>query len=136
MSNLTADNDRGVSQAARAVHEAFKRTPLRMGGSSGGGLLELAGAPSAAGGAPSSGGGGGGGAPRLSMGAFARGSAAVGAGGSGAGLSAPCAPEWDPELSDKAKEDGEAELTFCQVRGWVNASVSGGWPFQVWELQR
>jgi hypothetical protein len=39
MSALMTDNDRDVSQAARAVHDAFKRTPVRMTG--GAGLLDM-----------------------------------------------------------------------------------------------
>lgn len=35
MSNLMTDNDRDVSLAARAVHESFKRTPVRMAGGAG-----------------------------------------------------------------------------------------------------
>ncbi len=42
------DNDRDVSQAARTVHDAFKRTPVRMTG--GAGVLDMNG--SAGGGAP------------------------------------------------------------------------------------
>jgi hypothetical protein len=47
MSNLMTDNDRDVSAAARALHAAFKRTPLRMTG--GAGLLDPSGSLSGAG---------------------------------------------------------------------------------------
>jgi hypothetical protein len=42
MSSLMTDSDRDVAQGARAVHDAFKRTPLRMTGTAG--VLEMAGA--------------------------------------------------------------------------------------------
>ncbi|GLC55027.1 hypothetical protein PLESTB_000932600 [Pleodorina starrii] len=40
MSNIMTDNDRDVSQNARATNEAFKKTPMRMGGA-GGGMLDM-----------------------------------------------------------------------------------------------
>lgn len=39
MSNLMTDNDRDVSHGARAVHDTFKRTPVRMAG--GAGVLDM-----------------------------------------------------------------------------------------------
>jgi hypothetical protein len=95
------DNDRDVSQAARAVHDAFKRTPLRMGGGGGaaGGLLDIGG-----GGRLGAGGGAGAAAAPGAAGGVCGGAAAFGPG-----------PAWDPELSDRAREDGEADMVFCQV---------------------
>ncbi|GIL70257.1 hypothetical protein Vretimale_3531 [Volvox reticuliferus] len=40
MSNIMTDNDRDVSQNARATNEHFKKTPMRMGGA-GGGMLDM-----------------------------------------------------------------------------------------------
>ncbi|KAG2451341.1 hypothetical protein HYH02_003945 [Chlamydomonas schloesseri] len=40
MSNIMTDNDRDVSQNARATNEQFKKTPMRMGGA-GGGMLDM-----------------------------------------------------------------------------------------------
>ncbi|GFR43586.1 hypothetical protein Agub_g4683 [Astrephomene gubernaculifera] len=40
MSNIMTDNDRDVSQNARAMNEQFKKTPMRMGGA-GGGMLDM-----------------------------------------------------------------------------------------------
>lgn len=156
MSNLSTDNDRDVAQAARAVHESFKRTPLRMGGCgglAGGAVLELGGGggggTSGSGMYVSSGSVGGGGShpfggltarlaapggtvPTSSSGgdastgglAASTASSGAGAGGSlfgGGGAGAPVGTElgeslWDPVLSDAAKEEGEADMVFCQVR--------------------
>jgi hypothetical protein len=47
ISNSMTDGDRDVSQAARAINEAYKRVPLRLGGV-GGGLGVEGGGPGAA----------------------------------------------------------------------------------------
>ncbi|KAG2485883.1 hypothetical protein HYH03_015466 [Edaphochlamys debaryana] len=58
MSNIMTDNDRDVSQNARAMNEHFKKTPMRMGGV-GGGMLDMNGGMGGGGGMGMGGAGGG-----------------------------------------------------------------------------